>query len=134
MKRPEKCSIRRTIDRLSRGVHFQLAGEIDAHDTPPMEASIREWIHRHGGSVVIDIRDVRYQSSAFIKMLVRFHMESRQREADLVLITNAFQDRLLRIFSLDRLFLAVKTREEAASLLRDCRCASHDRPPLGITA
>jgi anti-anti-sigma factor len=130
MARLQKYRIIRSVDLALRGVYMKLTGDIDAPDTPEIEASLQEWIHHHGGSVVLDIRDIRYQSSALIYLFCRLHAETRMRGEALVLLTNAFQDRLLKIVRLHRLFTTAKSKDEAALLVRK----NAPFPSLGVPA
>lgn len=127
-----KYHVFRKADEVLRGVYCKLTGEIDDHDTPEVEASLREWIDSHGGSVTLDIREVKYHSSSVLRMLLRLHAETVRRGEPLVLITNAFQDRLLKIVRMDRLLTTTKTREEAAALLGARSHLLFPSPPLGI--
>jgi anti-anti-sigma factor len=100
------------------GVYSKVTGEVSEFTAPRLEEDLTDWAHRHGGASVLDLREVRYLDGTGIKMVCRLFAAAKRRGARLVLVTNAFQDTVLKVVRLHTVLPAAKTREEAASLLR----------------
>jgi anti-anti-sigma factor len=117
MNRLQPWSVLRTVDLTIRGIYCKLAGEADACDVPAIEAALLEWMHENGGPCILDLKDVGYLESHGIKMLLRLRSDTFRRGVALILVTNAFQNMLLKITRLEPLFTVAESEAEASEIL-----------------